>query len=50
MTRRKVLQRELDRMLEQGVIQASTTLEMVDMKDGGIRLCMDYGKVNSLQV
>ena len=40
-------------MLEIGVIQASTSpwaspLVMVDKKDGGIRLCVDYRKVNKV--
>ena len=51
--RRDVLKKELDKMLEQGVIWASTSpwaspLVMVDKKDGGIRLCVDYRKVSKM--
>ena len=51
--RRDVLKKELDKMLEQGVIRASTSpwaspLVLVDKRDGGIRLCVDYRKVNKM--
>ena len=51
--RKEVLKKELDRMLEIGVIRASTSpwaspLVMVDKKDGEIRLCVDYRKVNKV--
>ena len=48
---KRSLQKELDKMFEQGVMHASISpwaspLVMVDKKDGGIRLCVDYRKVN----
>ena len=51
--RREVLKKELDRMLELEVIRPSTSpwaspVVMVDKKDGGTRLCVDYRKVNQV--
>ena len=50
--RREVAEKEVERMLEQGVIEPSTSpwaspIVLVTKKDGSVRFCVDYRKINS---
>ena len=49
--KREVVREELDQMLQTGVIQPSTSpwaspIVLVQKKDGGVRFCVDYRKLN----
>ena len=50
--RREVAEKEVERMLEQGVLEPSTSpwaspIVLVTKKDGSVRFCVDYRKINS---
>ena len=52
-SRREVVKRELGEMMEAGVIRPSTSpwaspIVLVEKKDGGIRFCVDYRKLNQV--
>ena len=52
-SRRELVKRELDGMMEAGVIRPSTstwasTIVMVEKKDSGICFCVDYWKLNQV--
>ena len=52
-SQREQVQQELDRMLQPGVIRPSTSpwaspIVLVNKKDGGIRFCVDYRKLNQV--
>ena len=52
-SKREVVREELDHMLQNGVIQPSTSpwaspIVLVQKKDGGVRFCVDYRKLNAV--
>ena len=53
MTKRLVVEKEIDKMLEEDVVKPSASpwaspITLVTKKDGGIRFCIDFRKSNSV--
>uniref|UniRef100_V5I885 Retrovirus-related Pol polyprotein from transposon 17.6 n=1 Tax=Anoplophora glabripennis TaxID=217634 RepID=V5I885_ANOGL len=53
--KKEVLKRELDKLLEEGIIEEcespwAAPVVLVPKKDGGTRLCIDYRRLNSVTV
>jgi len=46
----KLVEQEIDQMLQMGIITRSDSPWVVPKPDGSIRLCVDYRKVNSISV
>ena len=52
-TRREVVKKEINKMLDMGIIQPSTSpwaspIVLVEKKDGDVRFCVDYRKLNQV--
>lgn len=52
-SKREVLQEEIQKILDQGVIRPSSSpwaapIVLVNKKDGGVRFCIDFRKLNSV--
>ena len=53
--RKEVVKKEIDRMLTQGIVQPShspwaSPIVLVEKKDGDVRFCVDYRKLNQKNI